>query len=174
MCVLWGIIRSVLAFIGCQWLNLLTHYIIKPYTVAVHRESNFISRYFCPTKQTSLVLHQPPNNIWYYHHEQKNRHRNWERCCFSPVSLSDVIPIQTLPTQSRGSAQHPLSPWLQHCICHTPIRRTTQAAVGQCVCTDRHFVQWERRRVMSLKGQDWSRDVYLNAECQRSSADAPT
>lgn len=76
------------------------------------------------TKRPSLVLHLPPNNIWCYRHGQKNRHRNWRRCCFSPVSLSDVIPIQTLPTQSRGSAQHPLSPWLQHCTCHTSLRCT--------------------------------------------------
>lgn len=76
------------------------------------------------TKRPSLVLHLPPNNIWCYRHGQKNRHRNWRRCCFSPVSLSDVIPIQTLPTQSRGSAQHPLSPWLQHCTCHTSLTCT--------------------------------------------------
>lgn len=144
-------------------------------------ESNFISRYFSPTKQTSLVLHQPPNNIWCYRHGQKNRHRNWRRCCFSPVSLSDVIPIQTLPTQSRGSAEHPLSPWLQLCICHTLLRRTTPRTTRRhtsrhwSVChADRHFVQWERKWVMSLRGWDWSRDVYPKAECQRSPADAPT
>lgn len=74
----------------------------------------------------------------------------WRRCCFSPVSPSDVISIQTLPTQSRGSTQHPLSPWLQ------PLHPPHIPSPGRAAHWSAHFAdgrsgQWKGAAVMSAR-----------------------